>query len=98
MKVYNAKKEFNFLEDFTTNIFIFGQEKEVTYKNVIWLSKNKNWILYVTDCDSIMIEKVDEFICDIPIIYDNKEVAFDNPYRFPKYVKEKVTSILRKHY
>lgn len=34
------------------------------------------------------------FFCDMPIVYDDKTIAYDNPYRIPKYVKNFVRKAL----
>jgi len=38
---------------------------------------------------SLLVVKDDTFV-DYPIKYDNGDVAFDNPYMLPKYIKNRV--------
>lgn len=91
----NQKQNIEF-KTYTCKIEVFGGKREITYDNVIWLSSNKSWILYINECDHIIIEKINDWIVDFPILYDSGIVAYDTPENIPKYVKDRVYKILVK--
>ena len=91
----NQKKNIEFTI-YTCTIDVLGRKKEITYNNVIWLSKNKRWIFYVNESDHFQIETIDDWIGDIPLLIDNESVLYDNPNNIPKYIRDKVKKTLIK--
>ena len=89
------KKKIKF-KTHTCTIHILGEAKEYTYENVIWLSSNKKWIFYITSDDHLQIEKIDDIIGDLPHLYDNGEISYNDRYRIPKYIQDKVEKTLIK--
>ena len=76
-----------------------GMEKEVIYNNVLWVSPNRKWILYVNeDYHRIVLEDVINGEGQFPIMYNDGSVAYDNPYIIPKYVKENTSRCINKYY
>lgn len=94
MRITENQKQNIVFNTYTCKINVLGIEKEITYNNVIWLSNNKNWIFYVNECEHFQIEKIDSFIADIPLLYDDDSVVYDNPSNIPKYIKNKVRKTL----
>lgn len=73
--------------------------KDLLYTNVLWVSPNRKWILYVNeDYHRIVLEDVINGEGQFPIMYNDGSVAYDNPYVIPKYVKENITRCLIKYY
>ena len=89
----NQKQNIEF-KSYTCKINVLGTQKEITYDNVIWISKNKNWIFYVNDCEHFQIEKIDSWVGDLPLLYDNGMVGYNNPENIPKYIKDRVRKTL----
>ena len=89
----NQKQNIEF-KSYTCKINVLGTQKEITYDNVIWISKNKNWIFYVNDCEHFQIEKIDSWVGDLPLLYSDGSVAYDNPDNIPKYIKDRVRKTL----
>lgn len=89
----NQKQNIKF-KNYTCKIDVFGITKEVTYNNVIWLSSNKKWVFYVNDCDHFQVEKINDWIGDIPLLIDDDTVVYDNPSYIPKYIRDKVKKTL----
>lgn len=89
----NQKSSIKF-ESYTCMIDVLGTKKEITYNNVIWVSNNKNWIFYVNDCEHFQIEKIDSWVGDLPLLYNDGSVAYDNPDNIPKYIKDRVKKTL----
>ena len=89
----NQKQNIEF-KSYTCKINVLGPQKEITYDNVIWISKNKNWIFYVNDCEHFQIEKIDSWVGDLPLLYADGTVAYDNPDSIPKYIKDRVRKTL----
>lgn len=89
----NQKQNINF-KTYTCRINVCGIEREIKYDNVIWLSSNKRWIFYINDCGHFQIEKLGGWIGDLPLLYDDDSVVYDNSYNIPKYIKDKVQKTL----
>ena len=89
----NQKQNIEF-KSYTCKINVLGTQKEITYDNVIWISKNKRWIFYVNDCEHFQIEKIDSWVGDLPLLYGDGSVAYDNPDNIPKYIKDRVRKTL----
>ena len=89
----NQKQNIEF-KSYTCKINVLGTQKEITYDNVIWISKNKNWIFYVNDCEHFQIEKIDSWVGDLPLLYNDGSVAYNNPDNIPKYIKDRVRKTL----
>ena len=89
----NQKQNIEF-KSYTCMIDVLGTKKEITYKNVIWVSNNKNWIFYVNDCEHFQIEKIDSWVGDLPLLYNDGSVAYDSPDSIPKYIKDRVRKTL----
>ena len=61
-----------------------------------WKSPNKIWWIHRREIDrmrgkpesKLVIENMTTGYVDIPIVYKNRKVAFDNPFILPKYVKQ----------
>ena len=94
MKITENQKQNIEFKSYTCKINVLGTQKEITYDNVIWISKNKNWIFYVNDCEHFQIEKIDSWVGDLPLLYDDGSVAYDNPDNIPKYIKDRVRKTL----
>ena len=52
-----------------------------------WKSSNKIWWIHKLK-GKMVIENMTDGYIDFPIIYKNGKVAFDDPFRLPKYVKQ----------
>ena len=89
----NQKRNIEF-KSYTCMIDVLGTKKEITYNNVIWISNNKRWIFYVNDCEHFQIEKIDSWVGDLPLLYDNGMVGYNNPENIPKYIKDRVKKTL----
>ena len=89
----NQKQNIEF-KSYTCKINVLGTQKEITYNNVIWVSNNKRWVFYVNDCDHFQIEKLDSWVGDLPLLYDNDMVGYNNPENIPKYIKDRVKKTL----
>ena len=89
----NQKQNIEF-KSYTCKINVLGTQKEITYDNVIWISKNKNWIFYVNDCEHFQIEKIDSWVGDLPLLYNDGMVGYNNPENIPKYIKDRVRKTL----
>lgn len=75
-----------------------GMEKEVIYNNVLWVSPNRKWILYVNDDYKIILEDIINGVGQFPIMYNDNSIGYDNPYIIPKYVKENTSRCINKYY
>ena len=89
----NQKQNIEF-KSYTCKINVLGTQKEITYDNVIWISKNKNWIFYVNDCEHFQLEKIDSWVGDLPLLYNDGMVGYNNPENIPKYIKDRVRKTL----
>ena len=96
MEITEEQKKKVKFKTHTCTIHILGEAKEYTYENVIWLSSNKKWIFYITSDDHFQIEKIDDIIGDLPHLYDNDEISYNDRYRIPKYIQDKVEKTLIK--
>ena len=101
MLISNAKKQIP-VTTFTTTVKVEAacKVKQVTYNNVIWVSKNKNWVLYEHRIYGIVIQNVTNcFILDVPVLLKcSGAVLYDEPEQLPKYVKQQVSKILNKYF
>lgn len=75
-----------------------GMEKEVIYNNVLWVSPNRKWILYVNDDYKIILEDIINGVGQFPIMYNDNSIGYDNSYIIPKYVKENTSRCINKYY
>ena len=67
--------------------------------NVLWISKNGLWKIGKWETDRGMrwfIENMDTGYNDNPIVYEDRRVAFDEPYAIPKYVKKQFKILVNK--
>ena len=72
MYLKDSKKDVK-TREINLKIWTIVGEKEVTYKNVLWASSNRVWILYESDY-GIMLENTSQGSVDYPILYDNGDV------------------------
>ena len=100
MLIINAKKQIP-VTKFTTTVKVEAacKVKKITYKNVIWVSKNKNWVLYEHKAYGIVIENITNcYTIDVPFLLSNGAVLYDNPEQLPKYVRQQISKILNKYF
>ena len=100
MLIKNAKKQIP-VTTFTTTVKVEAacKVKQVTYNNVIWVSKNKNWVLYEHSIYGIVIQNVTNcFTLDVPVLLSSGAVLYDDKEQLPKYVKQQVSKILNKYF
>ena len=89
----NQKRNIKF-KTYTCMIDVLGNVKEVTYNNVIWVSSDKKWVFYVNESEHFQIEKINDFVTDFPLLYDNGTVIYDNPQNIPKYIRDRIRKTL----
>ena len=89
----NQKRNIKF-KTYTCMIDVLGNEKEVTYNNVIWVSSNKKWVFYVNESEHFQIEKINDWLGDLPLLYNDGSVVYDSPDSIPKYIKDRVKKTL----
>ena len=100
MLIKNAKKQIP-VTTFTTTVKVEAacKVKQVTYNNVIWAAKNKNWVLYEHSIHGIVIENTTNcYNFDVPHLLSNGVVLYDNEEQLPKYVKQQISKILNKYF
>ena len=101
MLIKNAKKQIP-VTTFTTTVKVEAacKVKQVTFNNVIWVSKNKNWVLYEHRIYGIVIQNVTNFFTlDVPVLLKcSGAVLYDEPEQLPKYVKQQISKILNKYF
>ena len=100
MLIKNAKKQIP-VTTFTTTVKVEAacKVKQVTYNNVIWVAKNKNWVLYEHSVHGIVIENTTNcYNFDVPHLLSNGVVLYDNVEQLPKYVRQQISKILNKYF
>ena len=100
MLIKNAKKQIP-VTTFTTTINVEAacEVEQVTFNNVIWVSKNKNWVLYEHHIYGIVIQNVTNcFTLDVPFLLSSGAVLYDDEEQLPKYVKQQISKILNKYF
>ena len=96
MKITANQQQHIEFKNYTCKIDVLGQEKEITYNNVIWVSTNKRWIFYINDCEHFQIEKINDWVGDLPLLYEDGSVGYNNPENLPRYIKDRVQKTLIK--